>query len=65
MDNSDYIAINFETANYNKKSACQVALVRFENGVKVDSRTCEKIVNFAAGNVHQSDSIQLFNAYCY
>ena len=37
MDNLDYIAIDFEIANYNKNSACQVGLVRFENGIEVDS----------------------------
>ena len=33
----NYIAIDFETANYNKNSACQVGLVRFENGIEVES----------------------------
>lgn len=33
----NYIAIDFETANYYRNSACQVGLVRFENGREVDS----------------------------
>lgn len=35
----DYIAIDFETANYYRNSACQIGLVRFENGKEVDSVT--------------------------
>lgn len=33
----DYIAIDFETANYYKNSACSVGLVRFINGKETDS----------------------------
>ena len=33
----DYIAIDFETANYYRNSACSVGLVRFIDGKEVDS----------------------------
>lgn len=33
----NYIAIDFETANYYQNSACQIGLVRFENGIEVES----------------------------
>jgi len=33
----DYIAIDFETANYYQNSACSVGLVRFINGQETDS----------------------------
>ena len=33
----DFIAIDFETANYNAHSACSVGLVRYQDGVEVDS----------------------------
>ena len=33
----DYIAIDFETANQYKNSACSVGLVRFINGIETDS----------------------------
>ena len=33
----DYIAIDFETANQFKNSACSVGLVRFINGKETDS----------------------------
>lgn len=39
MNKLDYITIDFETANYYRNSACQVGLVRFENGKEVDSLT--------------------------
>ena len=36
-DKLDYIAIDFETANYYKNSACSVGLVRFIDGKETDS----------------------------
>ena len=36
-DKLDYIAIDFETANYYKNSACSVGLVRFIDGKEADS----------------------------
>ena len=36
-DKLDYIAIDFETANYYRNSACSVGLVRFIDGQEVDS----------------------------
>lgn len=33
----NFIAIDFETANYNANSACSIGLVRYQNGVEVDS----------------------------
>lgn len=36
-DKLDYIAIDFETANYFKNSACSVGLVRFIDGKETDS----------------------------
>ena len=36
-DKLDYIAIDFETANQYKNSACSVGLVRFINGKATDS----------------------------
>ena len=37
IDNLNYIAIDFETANYFKNSACSVGLVRFIDGKETDS----------------------------
>ena len=37
MNKLDYIAIDFETANYYKNSACSVGLVRFIDGKEIDS----------------------------
>lgn len=37
FDNLNYIAIDFETANQYKNSACSVGLVRFINGKETDS----------------------------
>lgn len=37
FDNLNYIAIDFETANQFKNSACSVGLVRFINGIETDS----------------------------
>ena len=37
MTELSYIAIDFETANYYRNSACQVGLVRFINGEETDS----------------------------
>ena len=36
-DKLDYIAFDFETANYYKNSACSIGLVRFINGKETDS----------------------------
>lgn len=36
-DKLDYIAIDFETTNYYKNSACSVELVRFIDGKETDS----------------------------
>lgn len=36
-DKLDYLAIDFETANYYKNSACSVGLVRFIDGKETDS----------------------------
>lgn len=36
-DKLDYIAIDFETANYYKNSSCSVGFVRFINGKETDS----------------------------
>ncbi len=33
----NFIAIDFETANYNANSACSIGLVRYHDGVEVDS----------------------------
>ncbi len=33
----NFIAIDFETANYNANSACSIGLVRYKDGVEVDS----------------------------
>lgn len=35
----NYIVIDFETANWNRNSACSVGLVRFINGIEKDSIT--------------------------
>lgn len=37
MNKLDYIVIDFETANWNRNSACAVGLVRFINGKETDS----------------------------
>lgn len=37
MNDLNYIVIDFETANWNRNSACAVGLVRFENGQETDS----------------------------
>ena len=37
IDTLDYIAIDFETANQNRNSACSVGLVRFIDGKETDS----------------------------
>ncbi len=37
MSNLNFVAIDFETANNNRNSACSVALVRVESGQIVDS----------------------------
>lgn len=37
IDKLNYIAIDFETANYYKNSACSVGLVRFIDGKEIDS----------------------------
>ena len=37
IDKLNYIAIDFETANYFKNSACSVGLVRFIDGKETDS----------------------------
>lgn len=37
MNNLDYIAFDFETANYYKNSACSIGLVRFIDGKETDS----------------------------
>lgn len=34
---NEYVAIDFETANESRDSACEVALVRFKDGVPIDS----------------------------
>ena len=34
---NEYVAIDFETANESRDSACEVALVRFRDGVPIDS----------------------------
>lgn len=34
--NMDFVAIDFETANYSRESACSVGLVKFSGGEKVD-----------------------------
>lgn len=39
MDLSKFVAIDFETANQNYGSACQISLVQFESGVPVRSLT--------------------------
>ena len=36
-ENLNYIAFDFETATYNKNSACSIDLVAFENGKEIDS----------------------------
>lgn len=36
---NEFIAIDFETANESRDSACEVALVRFENGIPTDRYT--------------------------
>ena len=36
-DKLDYIAIDFETANYYKNSACSIGLVRFIDGKETDA----------------------------
>lgn len=37
MNNLNYIVIDFETANWNRNSACSVGLVRFMEGQETDS----------------------------
>lgn len=37
MNNCSFVAIDFETANYNRNSACQIGLVRYINGKETDT----------------------------
>src|SRR3972149_11206134 len=35
----DFVALDFETANYRAHSACEIGLVRVENGIVIEERS--------------------------
>ena len=33
----DFVTIDFETANYSRKNACSLGMVKYQNGIKIDT----------------------------